>query len=42
MSFLCSVRNIDQEAKMQPSLELVEETLQKGDLQVPCVNHCHI
>ena len=42
MSFLCSVRNIDQEAKMQPSLEHVEETLQKGDLQVPCVNHCHL
>ena len=27
---------------MQPSLEHVEETLQKGDLQVPCVNHCHL
>ena len=27
---------------MQPSLEHVEETLQKGDLHVPCVNHCYL
>ena len=27
---------------MKPSLEHVEETLQNGDLQFPCVNHRHL